>query len=257
MPEFPAVALFFGLAATLAYLIKGLSGAGSGITLNACLAATPLYVLAPLQFVDALVVFALLDATAGILMLVLLRRKLIVDAISLQLLFGTLLVGMGFVWALGTNKFDVNFLAPVLGGAVVLAGIALITKPMRVRADAGRWAFFVGCAGGVLGGLFGMSGPVVFFQLHSCSDDPAVFRGRSAVISAGNSVFRLIVLGAVGAVSEIHLGYAGVGMAGIVLGMPLGLWLHPYISARVFRSGLGILICIAGVATLVRTLFMD
>jgi hypothetical protein len=104
----------------------------------------------------------------------------------------------------------------------------------------------------VLGGLFGMGGPVVFILLSRASDDPSLFRSRTLVITNVAGVTRLLTLVAAGAYERKHLEWFGIAVPVIIAALLLGMWVHHKVKPRPFRIALGGLVMLAGIGGLIR-----
>ena len=240
--------------ALFAYVVKGIVGAASAIVFNAAL----LVVLAlgwggELTLADGLYWLAVADLFSSAMMWLALRRSVRPEPLTVRLLLG--MIPTVVLFAILLPGVDVLWLSLVLSLAVIGAGLWLAARnnvqPIGEQ-RAARWAFPTGLLAGVLGGLFGMAGPVFFLLLARANNNPADFRRRSVLITTVANVARLATLAGVGAVEVKHLHWFAWSLPCIVGGTMLGVWVHRFIPARPFRITLGVLVALAGIAGLLR-----
>jgi hypothetical protein len=247
------ILLICGLA-FIAYFVKGVTGAASAIVFNAAL----LVVLAlrwpgELTLADGLYWLAIADLFSSLVMWVALRREVKPEPITVRLLAG--MIPTIVACAILLPHVDVLWLSLILSIAVIAAGIWLATRHNSQPAPEAalrRWAFPVGLLAGVLGGLFGMAGPVFFLLLSRASNDPSVFRRRAVLITTVGNVVRLVTLTATGAVVAKHTLWFAWSVPVLLIATGIGVWVHRFIPARPFRVGLGVLVVLAGIAGLWR-----
>jgi uncharacterized membrane protein YfcA len=196
---------------------------------------------------------ALTDAVTGLVMLALLR-KLAADAISTRLVAGYLPTTALFTFILGATAPWI--LELTLAAALAFAGGWLALRrgvfgsmpPER----AARWALPVGMVAGVLGGLFGMGGPIIFLLLAPASRDPAEFRARAVFIFAPANLMRFGILAAAGGYGADMLALAAWSAPVVIASIALGMWLHRKVRPAPFRMGLGLIVAAAGLVALVK-----
>lgn len=237
-----------------AYFAKGLTGAASAIVFNAgLLSALALGMVNGLGLLDGLYWIALADVFASGLLAVLLRKHFRFEKFTTLLLAGML--PLTVVFAVLLPHLDLHWLTLVLALAVFGGGVYLAFRKSLPPADPKRlnlWAVPTGALAGVLGGLFGMGGPVIFILLSRASDDPSVFRQRTLVITNAAGLTRLLTLVFTGAYERKHLEWFGLAVPVIVAAMLLGMWAHHRVSPRPFRIVLGGLVMLAGIGGIIR-----
>lgn len=240
--------------AFVAYLVKGVVGAASAIVFNALLlVALALGYSGELTLADGLYWLAIADMFSSTVMLGALRREVRLEPLTSRLLLG--MIPTVAVFAMLLTRIDVLWLSLMLSLAVIGAGVWLAGRARDIPADpekVTRLAFPTGLLAGVLGGLFGMAGPVFFLLLHGASSDPSLFRRRAVLVTVVTNPVRLIALVAFGAIEVRHLEWFGWSVPAMVIAMLLGGWLHRYVKPRPFRVVLGLLVAAAGIGGLLR-----
>ena len=242
------------LLAFLAYFVKGVTGAAGAIVFNAgFLTLAALGWAGQLTLLDALYWVAMADFVAGLVMAVLLRKELKSERLVVLLLIGMLPVMVVFTLLL--PSFQAATLGVTLALVVVATGLYQTFRPepgTGEERDVTRWALPTGALGGVLGGLFGMSGPVVFVLFGFASSDPSVFRRRVLIVSTSSSVIRLAVIALSGGLTLHRVEQFGITMPALFLGMVGGMRIHRYVKPRPFRVALGLLVVLAGIGALLK-----
>lgn len=240
--------------AFVAFFVKGVVGAASAIVFNALLlVALALGYGADITLADGLYWLAIADMFSSTVMWAAMRRDVKFEPLTSRLLIG--MIPTVAIFAVVLTRIDVLWLSLLLSLAVIGAGVWLASRSRDLPADPERitrLAFPTGLLAGVLGGLFGMAGPVFFLLLHGASSDPSLFRRRAVLVTVVTNPVRLISLVALGAVEVRHLTWFGWSVPGILVAMLLGAWLHRYVKPRPFRVVLGVLVSLAGLGGLLR-----
>ncbi|MCA8911794.1 MAG: sulfite exporter TauE/SafE family protein [Planctomycetes bacterium] len=237
-----------------AYFAKGVTGAASAIVFNAGLLTALAFGLAGgLTLLDGLYWIAIADVFASGALGVLLWKHVKLEKLTMLLLAGMVPVTVVFVLLLPT--LDLRWLSLVLALAVIGGGIYLAARrdlPPASTKALNLWALPTGALAGVLGGLFGMGGPVVFILLSRAGDDPTEFRGRTILITNVSGIVRLLALAATGVYATRHLTWFGIALPVIVVALLAGMLAHKRIKPKPFRIALGALVTLAGIGGLLR-----
>ena len=246
--------LLICILCVFAYFAKGVTGAASAIVFNAgLLTALALGLSGGLSLRDGLYWIALADVISSGLLGILLWRQVRFEKLTLLLLAA--MVPVTVVFAILLPQVDLHWLSLVLAIAVAGAGVYLAARrdlPPASTKALNLWATPTGALAGVLGGLFGMGGPVVFVLLTRASDDPSVFRGRTILITNASGIARLAALGATGVYTAQHLEWLAYATPVVVLALLAGMWAHTRLKPRPFRLALGALVTLAGIGGLLR-----
>lgn len=254
-----AIALLSGVA-LLGQFVRGMTGAGSAIVFNA------MFVIlfsfgwtAGLTLHEGLYWMAIANAFGALVMGGSLRHSLHLDRLTALFLLGMLPSSAVFAFAL--TRMEGSDLALLLAVVVTASGIYLAAKPRPAPADPARLrkvAFPVGLASGVIGGLYGMGGPISFL-LFSAADphDTSLFRARLTMVTLGSNFLRLAVLASQGVYTTERVVMAGATLPAVLLGIFVGMWTHRFVKPGPFRAVLGTLIAIAGIVALVQWLWLD
>ncbi len=243
------------LLAVGAFFVRGLTGAASAIVFNALFAVLLAFGLtAGLTLLDGLYWIAIADLCATLVLLVALRTQLQVESFVVRFLIGS--VPVNILATLALPRVDVTALTVGLGLVLVFAGGYLAFSP-RVRpvstGTLDRWAIPFGAMAGVLGGLYGMSGPVAVLFMSHAEGDPSKFRARVTVLALAWGSVRVTVLALTGALTVTRMELAGVSLPFVFAGLAAGYWAHKFVQPRPFRLALGIIVMTAGIVALVRT----
>ncbi|MCC6573664.1 MAG: TSUP family transporter [Planctomycetes bacterium] len=252
----PAVIIIFLALPLLAYFVKGIVGAASAIVFNAIL----LFLIAfgangSVTLVDGLLWVGLVDTVSSISMALMLRKQLRLEKPVMLLLAGMLPVIVAF--SLLLKRLDLGVLTAVLAAAVVLAGLWLVLRPNPdplSEKTANGVAFPLGVVSGVLSGLFAMAGPVVILYLAAGSNDPNVIRRRLVLISTCATITRTITLAADGEYNEQRMTWVLWSLPSVFAGLAAGIAVYRFVSPKVFRLALGLLVLLAGLAAAIKSI---
>lgn len=256
MPPIEPAVVLLALLAAGAFFVRGLTGAASAIVFNALFAALLAFGgTAGLTLLDGLYWIALADFLATLALLVALRTQLRVESFVVRFLIGS--VPVNVLATLALPRLDVEALTIGLGAVLVGAGAYLAFSP-RVKplptATLDRWAIPFGAMAGVLGGLYGMSGPIAVLFMSHAEGDPSRFRARITVLALAWGSVRVSVLALSGAYTLDRIEVAAASLPFVFAGLAAGFWAHRFVQPRPFRLTLGLIVMVAGAVALVRTL---
>jgi uncharacterized membrane protein YfcA len=239
------------------FFVRGLTGAASAIVFNAALAVLVATGLSGgLSLRTGLYWMALANAVATIVLLAALARQIRFDRLTVLLLAGVVPTTVLFSYLL--PSVDLRGLQLLLGVGVVLGGIQLLRGDLGLSMQPGGWGLIaalpIGALAGLLGGLFGMAGPVLLLALGRWTAEPAAFRVRFTTVTAAANLVRVPVLIAAGVYGREDLRLLLLSLPAVGAGLALGFWAHRQVSARAFRMVLGALTAVAGVLTVAQAL---
>lgn len=247
--------LVLSALALASFFVRGLTGAASAIVFNAALAVLVAAGLSGgLSLRTGLYWMALANAAATIVLLAALARSIRIDRMTVFLLLG--IVPTTVLFSLLLPTVDLLGLQLLLGLAVTLGGIQLLRGDIGISMDPGRTALIaalpIGAVAGLLGGLFGMAGPVLLLALGRWTADPSAFRVRFTTIAAASNLVRVPVLIGAGVYGADDVRLLLFSLPAVGVGLALGFWAHRRVSARAFRVLLGVLVAAAGILALVQ-----
>lgn len=243
----PAAALVLIAAVVVAYFLKGFSGFGPALIFVPVVSVvfSPALALSGSAFVDLLVGAGL----AGTLKAT--REELrLVARMAVAMGFGTV---AGAVLA---GLVDTTVLLTLIGATVLLLGLQLVARPAE-RLAAPVPAFmthrvYAAClAGGLTGGLVGISGP--FIVAAAASLEKSVFRRVLVLLFLVESALKVIVYALVGIWSEQVLSLTLLVAPAILLGLVLGYRAHLHVDQRRFTFAVGALLTLIGAQALLST----
>jgi uncharacterized membrane protein YfcA len=248
--------LLLAVAGTLAYMVRGIVGGASAIFFNALFGlGVSLGLAGELTLRDGLYWVAIGDLVAGTVLLVTLRAEIRFEPFIVRFLVVSLPINILFTLLL--TRIDLGMLTIGLGFVLLGAGAYL-----AVRRRLHTWdertllarAVPAGAAAGVLGGLYGMPGPVTVVYLAHAGSEPGRFRARLTLLSVFWGAFRVSTLVLTGSIGARSAGLFALTLPFVLGGLWLGYRIHPRIGARQFRVGLGGLVGLAGAFIIIRAL---
>ena len=245
--------LVLSVIALVSFFVRGATGAASAIVFNAMFITLHALGLAgPLTIQDGLYWLALANATAGVLMLGSLAKSLELEPLTVLYLAGSIPTNVAF--SVFLTRLD-NDTALSIGLAVVvlLSGAYMAARPKLPPAEmrtVNRLALPVGLLAGVMGGLFGMSGPIGLLLFSRATDDPTLFRMRLTIITATAGLVRLVALSTQDVYTAERLVTAAWTLPAVAIGLALGFRVHRFIRPAPFRFALGTLVAFSGGVTL-------
>ena len=250
-----AVVVLSGIA-LLSFFVRGATGAASAIVFNAAFVTLhALGLTGPLSVRDGLYWLALANGVAGLIMLASLARSIELEPITIRYLAGSVPVNAAFSVLL-TRLDDGSVLSVALAVVVMFSGLYMAARPKLPPARTetlNRFALPVGMLAGVIGGLFGMSGPVSLLLFSRATGDPTRFRMRMTIVTAVSGLVRLITLALQDVYTVDRVVTTAWTLPALGVGLVLGFRVHRFIRPGPFRLVLGSLVALSGGVTLLQT----
>ncbi len=236
----PAEMIISSLILIFAYIIRGITGFGSGL-----IAIPLLAVILPISIAVPLVGF--LDYASSLAHGLKLRSdihwKLILPLLPFTLI-GLLLALYIF------NTLDALLLKKYLGSFIIAyASYTLFTlKPHSHNSR--LWAIPSGLFGGLVGTLFGTGGPfyVIYLQLQGLGK--TTFRATVATIFFLDGSSRIVAYSFSGFYNNQTMLLIALSFPIMIIGMMIGGRIHTNISHQSIQKGIGILLLFSGTALL-------
>ncbi|MDH3355745.1 MAG: sulfite exporter TauE/SafE family protein [Chromatiales bacterium] len=225
----------------LAYVVRGITGFGSGLVAIPLLALMlPITVVVPM--------IGLLDYTASLSHGFSHRRSIQWREIFPLLPF-TLIGVLSALYIFKT--VDGELLKEILGGFILLYAIySIVGKNPHGRLSR-KWSFIGGGFGGLVGTLFGTGGPfyVIYLQLRGL--DKTAFRATIATIFMLDGATRIIgyLISGIYTIETIVLVAASLPV--MALAMYVGGHIHTNISPESFKRAIGLVLLVSGGALLI------
>lgn len=248
-------ALVLSALALLAFFVRGATGGASAMVFNATFVTV--YTLGwtgPLTLRDGLYWIALANGVAAVMMLVSLARTLRLETVTVRYIIGMVPVNIAFTLLL-TRAESTSALAVGLAVLLTLSGLYMLVRPrikLAKMSTINRVALPVGMTAGVLGGLYGMAGPVAMQLFTRAADDPSLFRMRVTVVASTTTFVRLATLASQGELDAGRLTMAAWTIPAVGLGIAAGMFVHRFLKPAPFRVLLGALIALSGMVALVQ-----
>ena len=123
-----------------------------------------------------------------------------------------------------------------LGLFITAGGLSMYLRPHPWERVSAPWQTFgVGVCGGLVGGMFSASGPVLGWFGYNQPLSVAVIRATLLAAFAMTTVSRTIFVGLEGGLTQVVLTYAALGLPVVALGTWLGRVFAPPVSEQVLR----------------------
>lgn len=234
--------LFGAAIITVAYLVRGIAGFGSGLI------AIPLLALyAPLTLVVPLVVFLdyIASASHG------LKDRLHIRWSELLPMLPFSIVGV-FAGIYLFKTVDALLLAHALGVFVIAYATYTLFFKDNDRPTSNFWAAPVGLLGGLVGTLFGTGGPFYVVYLKHRGLSKTEFRATFATIFLLDGGARLLGYLGSGYFDRNWMIFVALALPIMGIGLFIGGHIHTRISARAFQVAISLLLIASGISLLLR-----
>lgn len=161
-------------------------------------------------------------------------------------------IGVG-VWVLTWLDRDAEMVLQVLLGLfITLGSLSMMIRPAPLTAPSPNWACFTaGLAGGVVGGIFSASGPIIGWFNYRQPLPLMVIRATLLCSFALTTSTRTLVVGVQGGLTADVLWLSAVAVPLVVGATWLGRELPPPVSEDVLKQGAFALLLLMGVWILV------
>lgn len=226
----------------LAFLVRGITGFGSGL-----IAIPLLALMLPLSIVVPMV--GLLDYIAANSHGIKHRQSISWDSI-LPLLPFTLIGVLSALYLFKT--VDADILRKALGGFIILYALYSLFSKATGRQGSRLWAIPAGSFGGFISTLFGTGGPFYVLYLRIRHLDKQAFRATTAMIFVIDGSSRIIGYIFSGFYTTQTLLLVAISLPIMMIGMYVGGHIHTSLSQQDFQRGIGILLIGSGLALLVQ-----
>lgn len=243
----PMTGLVLCAAVAVAYFLKGFSGFGPALIFVPVVSVVfaPTLALSSSAFID-LLVGAGLAGTLGAT-----RKELdLVLRMAVAMGCGTV------VGAVLAGLVETTALLTLIGITVLCLGVQLLRKPTeQLAAPVPGFVshrVYVAClAGGLTGGLVGISGP--FIVAGAAFLEKSAFRRVMVMLFLVESVLKVFIYALVGVWSREVLSLAVLASPAILFGLVLGYRAHLRVDQRRFRLTIGVLLALLGAEVLLST----
>ena len=221
-----------------AFFVRSLSGFGSALVSIPFLA-----LFFDLKF--AVPLEALFEVLFSLILLPQVYKKISYRALAPLLIGAALgsLLGSYFLFSLNGN-----FLRKIFGLAVIAFALKLWLeqKTDKVQAISKFWGILAGGLGGILGGLFGTSGPPYVMYLSSCLKQKEVLRATLITLFALDYTWRAGLFALNGAYTWPMLTYVVYLTPAMVLGSILGHKTQVHLNEKIFQRLIALILGASG-----------
>ncbi len=134
-------------------------------------------------------------------------------------------------------SLDDAWLKPVVGCALLLAGLTVVAKPDLTLSPTGERVVgpIAGGLGGLFGGLAALSGPIVFVYLLASSRDKNLFVKHASLYLVFASAVLLLVMSSYAHITLADASISLVSVLPVMVGMALGAKMRPHVPIKLFR----------------------
>lgn len=233
------------LIALVAYTILGISGFGSALVSIPLLAHfLPLTTILP--------ILVLVDFTATLTNGVKFRSH--IDVPEIKTIIPIMCAGIAIGVVL-LSRVPGTSLLPVLGVSIVLYGLYRLREPITTRFLSPTWGYPAGFAGGLMGGLFGIGGPIYASYLSRRTNDFAKMRATMAAIFTVSTGARIVAFLIAGFFLDpaVWWGVAII-LPFMFIGLNAGHRLHGKLQTKHLSIFVSVLLIASGVSLAVRAL---
>ena len=146
------------------------------------------------------------------------------------------------------NSLENNTLKIILGVVIIVVALNLLReKVYESKRISNKWGVLAGFVGGVLGGMFGTSGPAYVTFLAYQTREKHVFRATLILVFAIEYSWRMVVFLQQGLYGLEELKFTLWLAPALIIATLLGHKAHFKVNDRVFQSAISGLLLISGV----------
>lgn len=231
------------LVALAAYVILGISGFGSALVSIPLLAHfLPLTTILPM--------LVMVDFTATLTNGLKFRGD--IDLAEVRTIVPTMCFGI-VTGVVLLSKLPGTSLLPVLGGGIAIYGVYRLRVPVIKHFLPQQWGYATGFTGGLLGGLFGIGGPIYASYLSRRSNDFSRMRATMAAIFTFSTGFRIIVFLISGLLLNPEVWWAAaLVLPFMFIGLHIGHRLHGKLQRKHLSIFLSVLLVASGLSLAAR-----
>jgi uncharacterized membrane protein YfcA len=154
---------------------------------------------------------------------------------------------LGYWLMLYLNDNQLWILELCLGVFITVGGLSMSIRPRSwARESRGAFTWCMGAIGGILGGLFSASGPLLGWFAYSQPLPLAVIRATLLSYFFLATAMRTIIVFFEGSLSASVLLYGALGAPAVILGAWLGRRFPPVVSEQALKRGVFMLLLLMG-----------
>jgi uncharacterized membrane protein YfcA len=243
LPLDTATLIAIPLIALGAYIILGISGFGSALV------SIPLMThVLPLTVVVPLVVMA--DFIASIVQGVRFRGD--IDRDEIKRLIPAAMIGI-MIGVTVLASVPAQWLLLFLGTFVTGYGLYRLIGAKQIRKIGPRWGYAAGLAGGAIGGVIGIGGPIYAAYMSARMEDPVRIRATISIIFTFSTGLRVVLYLVSGLMLQPQVWWAlPLMFPSMVVGLYIGHRLHLNLSRDQVMRMISALLVASGVSVLIK-----
>ena len=220
----------------IAYIVRGLSGFGSGL-----IAIPLLSLFIPVHLAVSLI--TIIDFVASTVHGIQQREKIQWREVFRLLPFSILGIALGLTLF---HSLDSALLKQMLGIFILAYALYSLWNPLLSKASA-WWSVPAGTCGGIISTLFGTGGPFYIMYLKARKMDKGSVRANFAIIFLLDSILRIAGYVQTEIVTEQIIDWLFLGLPTMAVAMWIGEHWHHKIPAIVFSRLISIFLLFSGV----------
>ncbi len=164
-------------------------------------------------------------------------------------------IGVG-VWRLTVLDRDAQwFLQMLLGISIIIGSSSMMIRPYPRNQVSPRWACLIaGIGGGLTGGMFSASGPIIGWFAYRQPLDFVVIRATMLAFFALATFLRTTIVAVQGGITSEVLWLSVTSLPFVLIGVWLGRTFPPPVSDTVLKRGVFFLLLLMGLYIVITTL---
>jgi len=116
----------------------------------------------------------------------------------------------------------------------------------------GPIGFVAGIFSGILGGLFGTSGPPLVIYVHHFAEDKTAFRAQLLILFVLHDIFRMFLYVRHSLIDASIIRFNLVLLPPLVIGLIIGSKMHFQVNETNFNRAISLMLFVSGVLLLIR-----
>ncbi len=183
-------------------------------------------------------------------------RDRMVIVIAVAMAFGTVFG----TWVLknsgpGTiGQFDTGILKRTLGAVIVVFAFHVLLSMRQHEAPRFRGPIGVvaGVFSGILGGLFGTSGPPLVIYVHHFAEDKSAFRSQLLILFVLHDIFRIYLYARNSLINAAVIKFDLILLPPLLIGLFIGSRMHFKVNETTFSRAISAMLLLSGLLLLIK-----
>ncbi|RJP24028.1 MAG: sulfite exporter TauE/SafE family protein [Candidatus Abyssobacteria bacterium SURF_5] len=182
------------------------------------------------------------------------EKTILVVAVAMAVgtVFGTYILKYSGTGAL--SFLDTSLLRKILGVIIILFALHILLRVRQHEAPRfrGPIGFVAGILSGILGGLFGTSGPPLVVYVHHFAENKSAFRSQLLILFLLHDIFRIYLYVKNSLIDLDIIRFDLMLLPPLIVGLIIGSRMHFQVNETTFNRAIGLMLCVSGLLLLVR-----